>query len=302
MHLPLLVFTLVVGSLKPVAAAPGWGAWIREHDARVEDLTKQPAAPAFLVMKAGIFDKRGRLRSVADPDRVNAFCRKGVEMHAWVTYRIGTTTTLTRAAGQALGGNLNKLLNRSCFASVELDIEPLNAPAPGMLEFLEEVRRVLRADRKLYFALPPVAPPTPKGLWWNEADLQALLKHVDGIDFMLYDTGLDVEEYRAVLKRAVELAKAFPDKDFRLGLPAYYDRGRALHPLNVENTSVALTGLRALLPELGETLCAPRVRILYYAYGTLTREDFLNVRAFNQLLKERCAPGRPKGNAVVPLR
>lgn len=295
--LPACILLATLTASRPVWAVPGWGAWIREHDATAYDLGKKAAEPAFLVMKAGIFDKRGNLKIVADYDRVLGFCRKNVEMHAWVTYRIGAETQLTRSAGQTLGGHLNILLDRSCFQSVELDIEPLNAPAPGMLEFIEEVRRTMRADRKLFLALPPVMPPEPKGLAWKEADMKTVLDRVDGIDFMLYDTGLDKPDYVKVLRRAAGLAKGNPSKQFRMGLPAYYDPGRKLHPLNVENTTVAVEGLRQLMPEIGETLCSPSVRILYYAYWTLTREDLENVRLFDNYLKERCASGRPRAAA-----
>lgn len=285
----------------PALGAPGWGAWIRENDATVGEIGGVPTTPAFLVMKAGIFDKRGNMRFVVDYDRVMAFCRRNVEMHAWVTYRIGITTTLTRAAGQNLGGHLNKLLDRSCFSSVELDIEPLNAPAPGMLDFLEEVRRVMRSDRKLLLALPPVGPPEPVGLRWLESDLKKVLERVDGVDFMLYDTGLDKAGYQKLLRRAVDVAKTYPAKQFRLGLPAYYDKGRALHPLGIENSTVAVEAFRNMLPDVGETLCSPSVRILYYAYWTLKAEDFANARALDGLLKERCAQ-RPKGPGVTPLK
>lgn len=280
--------------------APGWGAWVREDDLTAANMALFPAIPAFLVMKAGVFDKRGNMKFVAKYDRVIGFCRKNVEMHAWVTYHIGVKTTLSRPAGQNLGAELNKLLDQSCFSTIELDIEPLNAPAPGMIEFLEEVRRVMRPDRKLLLALPPVAPPEPRGLRWLESDLKKVLAHVDGIDLMLYDTAAEREMYEQILRRAVEVAKTYPTKQFRLGLPAYYDK-RNSHPLGVESSTVAVETLRALLSTERETLCSPSVRILYYAYWTMKKEDFENARALDTLLKERCAE-RPKGARVTPLR
>ena len=286
----------------PALAAPGWGAWMREKDDVVGGLGNLPSIPAFLVMKAGIFDKTGGLRIVAQHERVLDFCRRNVEMHAWVTHRVGKKTGLNRAGGQTLGGHLNKLLDESCFASVELDMEPIGEPAPGMIEFLEEVRRTMRKDRKLYVALPPIAPPTTKGLTFTEADAEKVLAVVDGIDLMLYDTGLDDRrDFGKVIERGVAFAKKHPGKDVRLGLPAYYDEGRFLHRLGIESSTVAVETLRGLLPNALETLCSPEVRILYYAYWTLKREDFENARALDATLKERCA-SRPKGKHVTPLR
>jgi len=274
---------------------------MRENDGSIAALAALPQPPAFLLMKAGIFERSGRLKFVASPKHVMSFCQKNVEMHAWVAYKLADRTQLTRAAGQRLGQNLNQLFDKSCFASVELDIEPLSGFRSGLQEFLEEVRRTMRQDRKLLMALAPVGPPPTKGQWWNERDLKTLLGIVDGVDFMLYDTGLERGPYVEVLKRAVAVAKTYPDKQFRLGLPAYYDKNRPLHPLGIENTTVTYDTLRDVLKEGRETLCSPSVRVLYYAYWTMKREDLENAGALDSMLKERCAE-RPKSKGVTPLR
>lgn len=284
------VALLAATTPRSAKAIPGWGAWATFDNPLARLIPKMKSKPSLLVTKAGIFSKQGSLRIVVPFDQLQPLCeRNEVEMHAWVTHALGKQAGLTRAVGQRLGAELNGLVEKGCFRSIELDMEPMATPTPWLAAFLQEVRRILRADRKLFVAVPAISPPATYGYHWAHDSLDLVLAEADGIDVMGYDTGFtNADQYGKSLAAAVRFAAKYADKkEVRIGLPAYYDTNKPKHRLDVENVRVALNELRKI-PDVAKTLCHRNVRLLYYAFWTMKTEDVQAAGEFDQWLSDRC--------------
>lgn len=275
-------WSLLLGLFFSDALSAGWGTWAKNPAAI-------PTTSPFVLLKTAKFSRKGFVKPSLTEKQIAEACKAGVDLHAWVTHRVAPDEIMSPEVGSSMGEALAKLLNKTCFSAVELDIEPLNTPPPWLVPFLKAVRAKLPKNLVLRLAIPPVTT-EPLTAWaWKSADALAVLDAVDGFDFMIYDTGLkDWYAYGRVITDTVTfISQAPPLKRFVLGFPAYSDR-TLRHQLRIENLEIVKHGLKRLPPAVVKTVCSDRVELAFYAYWTARKFDKPHMEAVDAWRKETC--------------
>lgn len=271
---PLLALVVALFS-PPAAGATDVGCWWKQGQPPPE----LGSFCDFFLLKRGVFSQRGRL----SPRHAHG---KNPEKHtAWITHRIGPLReTLSAAAGTQLGKELKGIAG-----AIELDIEPLPSARDWLPPFLTAVKQALPTT-PLTLAVPFFSEKPETVVSWTEESFRKVLPAVDGLDIMVYDTGAETPvAYEAILERnlalATRLAAEFPQKHFRLGLPAYPDKTRRHRP-QVENLPNALEVIKKRGP------LPASIGFAIYAGWTLTERDKLTLASLRTLLR-REPPGDP---------
>lgn len=246
------------------------GAWYKTPK-QILDSKKQGYTPAFVLLKAAVFSKDGAIRKTLTQKERKDHCLTNVRTTAWVTHRLSKGETLSKNAGQRLGRELSAYLVNSCFSKVELNIEPIEKVEPWLLEFLFGVKSELKA-LQLHLAVPALSPQKLLGPSWDIGDVKLALAQTDGLDFMLYDTGITSDkDYISLVTNAVReslaLLLAHRDKTLILGLPTYHDKTK-FHQKS-ETLANAFSALKNFSPLELEPICAGRLQIAYYAGWTM---------------------------------
>ena len=272
-------------------ATPG-GAWLQGPDRIPLALVDRTYVPEFHVVKTAVFSNNGTPKASHPHAQYRLTCGReaALESHAWVTHRLSAGERLSPEAGRKLGTELTKLLKETCLSAVELDVEPMPAPPEWLVPFLKAVRATLVSDYELRLAIPPVTAAPLRGLSWRPADALRVLEAVDGLDLMLYDSGAsDAAAYEKIVAEAFGFAAAVSTgKRLVLGLPAYKDKHKPLHPLDVENLSVAQTALGKLSKDKARLLCDGRARLAYYAHWTMDVNDRLLAKKIGEWKENIC--------------
>ncbi|MBI4404823.1 MAG: hypothetical protein HY537_11710 [Deltaproteobacteria bacterium] len=232
--------------------------------------------PDSVLLKWGVFSTNGHVKPTEDIGNMEAACRNKIPLVAWISHRLSQNEQLLPEAGQRLGTELNQLLAAPCFQGVELDIEPLPEPPPWLAPFLKQLRKVLNAHFKLRLAIPPVSDTKLPGLSWLPTRALAIASECDGLDLMVYDTGLTKAfEYERLVQKSLAFARVFferyPDKTLLLGLPAYKEKTKLHWPM-VENL---LTASQALEDSGADKslICSKQLSIAFYAGWTIDIKD-----------------------------
>ncbi len=275
-------WTILIGLFFSDALLAAWGTWAKDPASLNKTLS-------FALLKTAVFGKQGNLEpAVTEKDIANA-CKAGVELRAWITHRVGYEEVISPEAGARLGENIATLLKKSCFTSVELDIEPLRTPPPWLVPFLSKVRVKLPKELSLHLAVPTITT-VPQTKWpWTTLEANAVLEAVDGFDLMIYDTGhKETESYGKVIADTVAyVAQAPSAKKFVLGFPAYHER-TPRHFVRSENLAQVELGLKRLETSAAKTLCHSRVEFAFYAHWTARRDDKAPMDAIESWRKEVC--------------
>ena len=248
--------------------------------------------PEFIILKAGIYSKEGALKWVLDQKDSKNLCSSKREAYAWVTHRLSGNESLSVEAGTKLGANLKKALANTCFKGIEIDMEPLDAKSAWLPGFLKALKSSLDPALRLHLAIPALSAHKIPGSYWDLSSGVAILEIIDGLDVMLYDTGLaSSKDYGALFKNAfffaMELVKLGPEKKITLGLPTYKDKTK-LHQLNAENLSPIVETLKPFTPFQLKHYCLGNVRFSYYAGWTLDKTDLTNHRMIKDWKSQVC--------------
>lgn len=243
-----------------------------------------PFHPDFTLIKAGIFSKTGNLKEVLSREELKETCSENPHFEVWVTHRLSKGETWEEKAGTLLGKSLKKQLEGTCVRAVELNAEPLPDVPDWFLKFLSNVKKEA-GNLSIRLAVHALSEKKLEGPTWNKALVEKLLPSVDGVDLMMYDTGLkEKESYSELLVNAFKeveaWAKGHPAKTFVIGVPAYYDKTR-LHRSDVENLKSVLFALSRHQPNEKAPWCNRQIRFAIYAGWTMTAED----KTITQLLR-----------------
>lgn len=249
-------------------------------------------SPSFLILKAAIFSRTGTLKMVGEPKDWQKLCEKNYSLTAWITHRLKKNDTLSNEVAEKLAANLNEKIGSSCFRQVEIDLEPLTGEEPWLEAFLKKLKSQLKPELKLRVALPFLAEEPTVGTHWKKEFAQKILPAVDGMDFMVYDTGsktlqdyLKLVDYN--LKEANRLLTGPIEKTILLGIPAYHDR-TPLHRDVIENVSAFFAALKALKLAEVSKICSGQILLSLYAGWTLSPEDRKNIEEMKSWLMEAC--------------
>lgn len=262
----LAVCFIVLSPSWAASPLPTVGCWWKE----AKSYLKAPEECDFLLVKTAILSSNGTL-STRTPIPETAV--------GWITRRLSPLEPL----GTQVAIRLADEAAKEKIARIELDLEPMPALAGWLVPFAKEFDR--KSEQALHFATPPFAKVKLPGLSWSEKDLRDLLVAADGIDLMIYDTGLStIESYRDLVRTnaelAVKLLGEFPAKSILLGLPAYPDKTK-LHRPSVENLFIAREGLEKI--ERFPT----GLSVAVYAGWTLTGKEREQMRAIKALIEGR---------------
>lgn len=269
------------------------GAWYQDMS-QVSIPKKAIFNPQFLVLKAGVFSKTGHftVAKALNKLKLKNEGSRNLESIAWVTHRLSPGETLSKEAGEILGIELSKKLLGTYFTSIELDIEPLTKAESWLEPFLKGIRKNLSSSFKLRLAVPVLSPKTVSGHFWSLQDGAQAINWVDGLDVMVYDSGLKSQkEYSELFKNVfffvMELVKQSPEKNIILGLPTYDDRTR-LHDKEYENLETVLTTLKPFTPFQLKYYCSGQIRFAYYAGWTLSQKDQSQHQQLEEWTNEIC--------------
>lgn len=273
------MFRVLIGlslllSLKTFAV----GAWYKEIP-KIPKTKRGSFLPSFVILKLGVFSHSGELTLAPkiSEAQLASHCASSIESIAWVTHRLSENETLKDSAGKTLGQNLSKILAKSCFSAVEIDMEPLSEAHPWLEAFLKGARETLPQKIKLRLAVPILSPHKLSGNYWTLRDGVKALEWVDGLDVMAYDSGAkDTVEFSETFKNTfffvMELVKQAPGKEIIVGLPAYQDQTK-LHRVDAENLNTVLSTLIPFTPFQTKPICSGEIKLAYYAGWTITKKD-----------------------------
>lgn len=239
-----------------------------------------PSGWDFVLAKWGSLDRYGDFRP--------RFVLTSRE--AWVTYRLGRGVVLPEASGRKLGERLSAEIKGTSIEAVELDIEPMPYPI-SFIPFFRAVRLSLNPKIELRVAVPALADKPLSGPSWTKAEVKAVSTATDGVDIMLYDTGLkEVRAYQKlfadVLWWSVEHIRT-TGKRVTIGLPAYEDKTR-LHDAKVENLAVIHSALQQITPGEQARFCAHPPRFAIYAEWTLDEGERHTLDSLRKWKIDRC--------------
>jgi hypothetical protein len=254
----------------------GAGAWYW-NPTKLEQSFKNGLKPDFIIARAGTFDSRGKIT----PLFVNEWpkvCKQHSNSSAWLSYKIKRGMSLSIEVGEKLAVNINKMFEGTCFDRIELDVEPIFKPDKWILAFYKSVRLHLSSRFKLDVTIESPSPGRlPSDTQWTKEDAEGVLKLVDGIDIMNYDTGLgDLEEYENLIfyseKQSLEILNENSNKQIRFGAPAYQDKTK-IHDPRIENLHSVLIGFQKLEEERKGLICNGRFQISYFDGSDMNKED-----------------------------
>jgi len=281
---PNLILLLVFGS----AHALGWGTWEKEFPATV----RTPA-----IVKWGVFHRSGKLTTHAPTQGPSSICETKSQLFLWVTHRLSPEEALTEAAGLRLGKEIAASNFPSCTSAVELDVEPITTLTPWLIPFVRGVRKNLPPGLRLRLAVYGPSAVAIPGPHWRPEDLEKLFVEVEGLDWMLYDTGLrDKQQYREYFGRSLVLAKSwlekYPGREILLGLPAYSDK-TARHHAATENVETVLEAWKAVAGRSGGE-CPRGLGLALFAAWSAKASDYENAERLFQWRRQQCGEGKTK--------
>lgn len=274
----------------PASGNP-WGAWSKTLPLML-DLPAPAPSPSFVIVKTGVFDSKGRIKlSLSERERAVSCSLTLLESQAWISHRLSSDEALDRKAGIRLGQELATSLKRHCQRSVELDIEPMPSPPGWLSDFLKGVRSSM-AGFKLRLAIPPISATPLPGFSWKTEEALKVLEVSDGLDVMVYDTGLkDARSYEKLISEQLAFAdsslRRFPEKSIYLGFPSYADKTK-LHKLDVENPRMVLNALVRLDADKADIVCRWRIPFSFYAAWTVAALDAEAIKRISDWRNERC--------------
>lgn len=269
---PLLLLSLLFSWWTLPACADG--AWFKTPP----NGPLAPFTPDFFLLKTAAFSNGGKLKTYLGSAELKKACAAGKDVVAWVSHLLSPGEVMSPESAKRLAGELNTLLSPvPCAKGVELDVEPLEDLPPWFTLFCQTVRTHLDKRFVLTAAIPAL---------WREPSALLLLSVVDGLDFMIYDTGAKtVDEYAPTLKAAVNFA-GLTEKTILLGLPAYPDKTKKHRP-GVENIKAVTKTLEGL-PQASTALCRPNLRFAYYAGWTMTDAEKREAAEFQRWRRSLC--------------
>ncbi len=247
-------------------------------------------SPRVIFLKVGVFSKRGLLKKLFSDLEIKQACSSEFLLQGWVTHRLSQNDTLSIESGKKLGKSLSQLSDSSSLKAFELDIEPMHSIPKWLNGFLSGLKNEC-PHIEIRLATPPLFKKPISGIAWNE-ELDTILSVLDGVDFMLYDSGInDFKTYEDLIihniseiKRAL---KKWPNKKFYLGLPAYKDKTK-LHNLKIENLNVIKRILFSLPDELKKFLCIKNIDFSYYSLWTIDKNDISEIKLIEEWRKKEC--------------
>lgn len=262
------------------------GAWYKAPN-QVPNPLDEAFSPSFVLLKVANFNQKGALWPLFPRQSIQERCKLNQAVEAWVTHRLKKEETLGTDAGLLLGKSLVESLKDTCIKKVEIDLEPLPSATPWLLEFLVGIKTTSK-ELEIRLAVPALSEKPLVGPTWNKESVDKVLEKIDGVDFMLYDTGLqDKREYAALLKNAIRFALNVSETSpIVLGVPAYQDRTK-YHQLKVENLETVLEVLKSFPPKELVPLCLKKVRLSLYAGWTLSKE-LLHARKLEEWYRIVC--------------
>jgi hypothetical protein len=269
------------------------GAWYQEP-LQILKSKKDSFSPQFTLIKAGTFSNNGHLTPASwiHPESLTQHCSSSIESRAWVSHRLNQGEKLSSEAGKTLGRDLTQLFKKSCFSTIELDIETLKQFETWLKPFLKEVKSNLPDHFKLTLAVPVLSPQALSGHFWSLRDGVSSLQWVDGLDVMAYDSGASSpKDYAELFKNTfffvMELVKQSPGKTIVVGLPAYSDQTKVHRPEN-ENLEIVFSTLKPFTPFQLQYFCRGEVKLAYYAGWTLTPKDLKIHKLIEEWTHEIC--------------
>lgn len=267
------VIVLLASSLVLAEALPPLAVWAN---------SPQPEGADRALLKVAAFHRSGTATPKLSPAELKKTCGGPLKHVAWVAHRLQPGERLDRKAGVRLGEELEALLRKGCFEGVSLNMEPLPTPPAWLPAFLQGIRSALALP--LSMAVPPISEGKHPGLTWTRKETLNTLAHLDGLDFMIYDTGESKAAYQKIVHQTISVAavQATWNKTLTFGLPAYPDKTK-LHPAEVENLKT-LNDILQRLP-MDRAYCGPRRRLAVYAAWTWTDQD----RAWLEKIRRRWA-------------
>ncbi len=265
----------------PILYSYELGAWYKRAP-EIPHALNTRFQPSFLILKAAIFSTDGSLKVVGEPDAWKKVCDQNYKLTGWITHRLKKSEKLSNASGEKLAQNIAKQFSSTCMRTIELDIEPLTGEEEWLSPFLAKIKQTLAGSFEVRVALP----------FWKKENAQKILEVTDGIDLMLYDSGLKTkDEYAAFLKQNLDTAKELlthaPEKSVLVGIPAYHER-TALHVDNIENIGAFLAVLKARSLAENSKICTGHIKMALYAGWTLSPEDRNTILELKSFLDEIC--------------
>jgi hypothetical protein len=133
-------------------------------------------------------------------------------------------------------------------AGIHLNIEPCRSFEPGLLELLDDLRKVLGPQRLSVAAYPPPTRLHPhEWVHWTQPFYREVSHRADDLAVMMYDTALSWRKvYTWLVREWTQQVLAWSRTPVRIGVPAYQDVVD-YHDPDAENVDSALAGLSAAL-------------------------------------------------------
>lgn len=263
------------------------GAWYKSVE-QIPELATQTFHPGFIILKIAAFSKKGNMWGVQSLEKIQEFCGKGEKLEAWVTHKIGKRETLGQAQGAVFAKELNTLIKNTCIKRIEIDLEPLKEASPWLLDFLGVVK-AQTPGLEIRLAVPALSAKALPGHSWTKNSIEKVLEKIDGVDIMLYDTGLKSSAaYTTLVKEALRFSlNKGKGKAVVLGLPAYQDKTK-FHHLETENLTNVQTALETFTPQELVPLCLKKIRLSYYAGWTLFDSELQSAKKLDEWYSTVC--------------